>query len=222
MDTSDMTMMRDDEDLQQIKDQIARLKMKKKEMMENPSQKENGMMMKNDEDDSMKMAMKKEKKSRKETEKSIKDLLTELSNEGFDFTQLSEYVKIAGLSEAVLSKLEDPSETLTLFAPTNAAFDNFTSKYNKSSKALGPLPIEYLRNTILGHLSPMKVDTRTSMMMTVPTERILSNGKKGVLCIASERMDSKINGVANIVGSRASKNTVVYVIDKVLLDIEKC
>ena len=119
-----------------------------------------------------------------------------------EFDYLIKALELTGLGSAV-----DGRRQLTVFAPTDAAFETTLGLSDPSQ--LESLPVEELRSVLLYHVSPgyrtSTAVTRSKMINTLQGSSISVNG-------------TVLNGSTNIVSPDVyASNGVIHVIDSVLL-----
>ncbi len=131
-----------------------------------------------------------------------------------DFSYLVAAVQFAGLVEVL-----NGDRQLTVFAPTNQAFEDLASALGLNSVAdlLVPANKELVTNVLLYHVSPGNKNSRnvvsSGRVNTLLKQFIYSNVEDDTAKVGNDK-----NGYANIlaVDIRATNGTV-HVIDKVLL-----
>jgi uncharacterized surface protein with fasciclin (FAS1) repeats len=77
------------------------------------------------------------------------DMVTYFNNNPGKYSQLSEAITRAGLTEMLRT------ETITFFAPENRAFDRYFNS-NKNYNSVEDIPVEELKNILLHHMLPGK------------------------------------------------------------------
>ena len=117
---------------------------------------------------------------------------------------------VAAVQAAELVEPLKKSGPFTVFAPTNAAFDKLPA--GTVDDLLKPANKEKLADILEYHVS-----------VGVFTEDMLRDGQKigqvnsQNITVAKEGNAIKINGKANVVGTVRASNSIIYVIDEVLL-----
>ncbi len=121
---------------------------------------------------------------------------------------------VAALKQAELVEVLKKSGPFTVFAPTNAAFDK--------------LP----KGTVDGLMKPDKKDALADILqyhvsVGIYKENMLTDGKSigqvnsQNITISNKDGKIKVNGTANVIGTIAAANGIIYVIDEVLLPPKK-
>jgi transforming growth factor-beta-induced protein len=114
----------------------------------------------------------------------------------------------AVIQQELLPALTNPLATYTVFAPTNAAFDNLATALNTDIAGLLALP--NLTNILLYHVLDVKVlssNLTNGFVQTLSGQNVLVDLSSGV----------KINDSNVITADVLADNGVVHVIDKVLI-----
>ncbi|HTL10148.1 MAG TPA: fasciclin domain-containing protein, partial [Chitinophagaceae bacterium] len=124
------------------------------------------------------------------------------------FTYLSVAVVRAGLS----GTLSDKNASLTLFAPTDAAF--WAAGF-ASAEAVAQAPIETLKAILLYHVLPSEVKS-SSIPLAANTE-VNTVANKPVYVTRTSNNKVFVNGVSVIQKDWDAKNGVIHVIDRVLI-----
>ncbi len=133
----------------------------------------------------------------------IVDVALAVNAETGEFSTLIAALQAAGLVETLQG--EGP---FTVFAPTDAAF----AAIDLNAENIGSLPVETLRNILLFHVAPARLDaaavtSRTSLTMA-------NNGTLGI----TVNGEGAFIGDAQIVQTDvAGSNGIIHVIDAVLL-----
>lgn len=138
--------------------------------------------------------------------------IVELAQSNADLSSLVAAVERAGLVEA----LSDESTPLTVFAPTNAAFNEFLG-----GTALDDVPVETLRNLVLNHVLTRKVmsnQVATGYANTLATVTFDGNESNVDMFINTGAANGVvINGAATVqIVDQEASNGVVHVVDKVI------
>ncbi|TCO08267.1 fasciclin domain-containing protein [Natronoflexus pectinivorans] len=141
------------------------------------------------------------------TSKTIVDVAVE--NE--DFSILVEAVTKAGLANA----LADRNASLTVFAPTNAAFASLLEELGASS--LDDIPNDLLTSVLLYHVLG---EQKTAAQLNDGYYSTLSAGPAENLNLSLYKSGTKLNNRANITATNImADNGVIHVIDKVILPL---
>lgn len=141
----------------------------------------------------------------------VKGNIVEVASANPDFSILVDAVKRAGLVD-VLSA----SGTYTVFAPTNAAFENLLTELGVSG--LNDIPVETLKSVLLYHVLSAKVASSAVATGYAATNADGAAGSKLSLWIEKTGSAVKLDNRSNVTSVDISaSNGVIHVIDKVLL-----
>ena len=124
------------------------------------------------------------------------------------FTYLSVAVVRAGLT----GTLADKNASLTLFAPTDAAF---RAAGFASAEAVAQAPIETLKAILLYHVLPSEV--KSSAIPLAANTEVNTVANKPVYVTRTSNNKVFVNGVSVIQKDWDAKNGVIHVIDRVLI-----
>lgn len=128
-----------------------------------------------------------------------------------DFSILVEAVTKAGLVDA----LSNPNASLTVFAPTNAAFSALLTELGASS--LNDIPNDVLTSVLLYHVLG---EQKTDAQLANGYYNTLAAGPSSGLTLSLYKNASKLNNRATITATNVmADNGVIHVIDKVILPL---
>ena len=134
-----------------------------------------------------------------------------------NFSMLAEAIELAGLEEVLsVTDVEDETYPLTLFAPTNAAFESFLSEVNGAFgwTSLSDIPVEVLTEILTYHL----VTGSNELAAVIPGNEFTSlQGDIFTVSEASVISDGSYSTANISFADVQAINGVIHGIDKVLL-----
>ena len=137
--------------------------------------------------------------------------IVEVAASDAQFSTLVAAVTKAGLVDAL--QADGP---MTVFAPTNDAFDMLFAQLGVSG--IDALTAEQLTPILLYHVVSGKVMAADVTSGYIPTLNTTAPGNNSVLLLADVSKGVQLNGSANVTATDiAASNGVIHVIDKVLL-----
>ena len=148
-----------------------------------------------------------------ETKDPVSNTIVDIAVSDANFSILVEAVTKAGLVGA----LSNPTADLTVFAPTNAAFQSLLTELGYAS--LDAVPADALKNILLYHVIGQKA---LSSGLTTGYYSSLSPGPAEGLTVSMyiDKAALKINNRASITQADImADNGVIHVIDKVILPL---
>ena len=133
------------------------------------------------------------------------------AQENADFSTLVDAVVAADLVDV----LNDRNGTYTVFAPTNAAFNDFLAANNFSS--LSDIPVDLLRQVLLFHVFPT-VETSTALATQYYPTAAEFDTDEPINVFINTDGGVRINGTANVTGADNDvANGVIHAIDAVIV-----
>jgi transforming growth factor-beta-induced protein len=136
--------------------------------------------------------------------------ITALASESNDLSILVSALQAAGLDSTL-----DSEGSFTVFAPTNAAFENFLADNNFSG--LSDIPVDVLTQVLLNHVIAGEVFS-TSLTTSYGSTLATKNGSGENLSIYIDTSNGvTLNGVSNVsVADVDASNGVIHIVDAVI------
>ena len=136
--------------------------------------------------------------------------ITALASESNDLSILVSALQAAGLDSTL-----DSEGSFTVFAPTNAAFENFLADNNFSG--LSDIPVDVLTQVLLNHVIAGEVFS-TSLTTSYGNTLATQNGSGENLSIYIDTSNGvTLNGVSNVsVADVDASNGVIHIVDAVI------
>lgn len=142
-----------------------------------------------------------------------RDTLYGLVSENDDFDSLQRALEITDLTSALSGTGE-----LTLFAPTDTAFDNFLDENNFTS--IEAVPASVLRQVLLNHVVASKIrlaDLPINTYLQSQATGFASNSANLSMYFRTVNGETQINGMANVTnGDILASNGVIHKVDAVI------